>query len=93
MSWHRRNEEKQKKIYCDTHTHTHSDPTGIQTTNLINMTQGNWRGNAFNKELRKIAKGAIVIQSRFKLGTSLIKGGGIVQVFEPRWGQDMFPSP
>jgi hypothetical protein len=48
------------------------------------MTQGNWRGNAFNREeLRKIAKGATVIQSRFKLGTSLIKGR-MVQVFEPR---------
>ena len=40
------------------------------------MTKGNWRGNAFNKEkLRKIAKGARVIQSRIKLGSSLSSGG------------------
>jgi hypothetical protein len=39
------------------------------------MTKGNWRGNAFIKEeLRKIAKGATVIQSRIKLGTSLNGG-------------------
>ena len=80
--WHRRNEETHtKKIttmkhtHTHTHTHTHSDHTGIQTTSLINTKKDNWRGNAFNKEeLRKIAKGATVIQSRIKLGTSLSGG-------------------